>query len=478
MTDQYKNMMIALFVCAAAGVITFILLFIHPSVGNEERKLRVRFVDIDKINMGTRVTYGGKAVGEVSAVHEITGEKDHRFTHDGKVYPYELELYVDSSVHVFNSDEVTSRTSGLLGEKSVAIIPLPPKPGEKLQLIDNEVIYATEVGSVEETLRDFKSVATKLEEALDNVNRILEQMERDKTFTSISTIANNVADITEALHKPREVKEIFDSFHHLMTEASQAWNRVDHIIDNLNAAADHTREITAALDQPENLSKTVENVSDLSERAVASWDTVDVALGDIADTASNTKEISSKARDTWPAIDSAANNFAVVGSQATKAIDRVQIIIDNIASGEGTLGQLFMRDDLYLDLKAIFNKAEVIANDVNHYGLLFHLDKRWQRLRARRLNLLAQLSTPQQFRNYFNDEMDQITTSLSRVQMILEKETSLCPRGLLLDDKQFAKVYAELLRRVEGMEEALKMYNQQLVDEQLYTTELVLPICH
>ena len=116
-------------------------------------------------------------------------------------------------------------------------------------------------------------------------------------------------------------------------------------------------------------------------------------------------------------------------------------------------------------------------NDINHYGLLFHLDKNWQRLRARRLNLLCKLRSPQEFRNYFNDEIDQISTSLSRVSMVLENQGCVQMAPRLVQDYQFSKVFAELLRRVKQVEEELKLYNIQLVDEVAEITEFGTPCC-
>lgn len=428
MADQYKNMMIALFICAAAGIITFILLFIHPTVGDERKMLWIYFSDIDKVNVGTRVTYGGKAVGEVVAIHPLEGEKDHRLVRNGQVYLYAVELRVDSGVHIFSSDEVTLRTSGLLGEKSVAIIPQPPAEGVPLRDIEHEKIYAKETRSVEETLNEFKKIATKIEQVLDNVNRIVEQLDSDGTFHNIAHIASNVSDISMALNHPEQLSDI------------------------------------------------IGNIHTLSHRAVGSWDTVNIALADIAHTASNAKMISS-AINQPERLHGIVDNTYQLSHNLCVASPKLDAIIDEIYRGEGTVGKLVMGDELYLRVTSLLNKGEVIANDINHYGLLFNLDKGWQRLRARRMNLLARLSTPQEFRNYFNDEIDQITTSLSRVEMIVERNSSLYPCGLLLDDNEFAKVYAGLLRRVEGMEEALKMYNQQLVDQQLPTTELVPITC-
>lgn len=349
MIDQTKNIMIGLFVIAACTIVVFILLFLHPTVGDEGRSLRVRFADIDKINIGTQVTYGGKAVGQVISIREMAEASDERQAKDGQVYLYELELQVDSSVNVFNSDEIFLRTSGLLGERSVAITPQSPKPDEPLVNLNEQVIYAYDVGSVEETFKEIKEVAEKVQNALDSITTIVDDMVEGK-------VVEKFANALES-------------------------------IDN----------ITKALDQPDDWKAIITNVKDFTEN---------------------------------------------------------------------------LNDDLYLRFTSIMNKGEVIMDDINHYGLLFHLDKGWKRLRARRMNLVQKLCTPQEFRNYFNDEMDQITTSLSRVSMVLDKTECSPMWPCLLDDCDFRKVFSELIRRVEGMEEALKMYNEQLVECEVNKTEL------
>lgn len=132
-----------------------------------------------------------------------------------------------------------------------------------------------------------------------------------------------------------------------------------------------------------------------------------------------------------------------------------------------------MRDDLYLQFVSIINKVETLADDINHYGVLFNLDKDWQKLRARRANLLMTLSTPQQFRNFFNDEIDRITTSLSRVSRVMEETECIDPCGQLGEDRNFLKVFAELLRRVNVLEKNLENYNQQLMEVRVSETELI-----
>jgi len=376
--------------------VIFILLFIHPMVGDEGRVLRVRFSNIDKVNIGTRVTFGGRPVGEVVSIREIIEDPNPRATYDGQVYVYELQLAVDSSVDVYNSDEVSLRTSGLLGEKSVNITPLPPRSGVHLRLVNDEVIFADETGTVEDTFKEIKKLSDKFDIALDSFIDTLNDIKKNQVWEKIAGTFGNLEEITTALNKPSDWEEMLDNF------------------------------------------------TTLSHNLVNSWDTFDETLINIADTVVSAKEIT----------------------------DHGKVIVAKVREGEGTVGKLLMTDDLYLRVTSILSKGETILNDVNHYGILFHLDKNWQRLRARRLNLLQKLCTPQQFRNYFNDEIDQISTSLSRVYMVLDKtgKNSMCPN--LVRDYEFVKVFSELMRRVEDVEDQLKMYNTQLQDCNVQQTEL------
>ncbi len=371
MPDQAKNMLIGIFVTAACAIVVFVLMFLHPSVGDEGKLIRVRFANIDKISIGTRVTFAGKPVGEVITITELPDAETERKAINGYVYIYELTLRVDTGVAIFNTDEISSRTSGLLGEKSVAIIPRAVKPGEELRRVDEEVIYATESASLEETLKEIQGLSDKVEATLDGFLDALSTL-KDKKF----------------------------------------W-------DNLSQTATNINDITTALNDKEKWSDTLTHVHDISKNANS--------------------------------------------------------VIEKVNKGEGTLGKLLVKDDLYLRTTSVMSKAEIIMNDVNHYGILFHLDKGWQRLRARRMNLLQKLSTPQEFRNYFNDEIDLVSTSLERVSMILEQlgcQPAWCCYDLL-QNSEFAKVYAELLRRISALEEEVRLYNIQVVDTAVHQTELI-----
>lgn len=391
MADQLKNLLIGIFVVAAAAIFIFILMFIHPSVGDETLILRARFANIDKITVGTRVNFAGKPVGEVVEIRELPDVDTERKAINGYIYVYELTLRVDSGVRVFNTDEISSRSSGLLGDKSVAILPKPAKEGEEIRVVNDEIIYATETGGVEDAIKDLREIGTKFEDALDNVN------------SAFSTLHD-----------------------------SKFW-------DNLSGTAKHVNEIAKSLDQPKMWSETIGNIHQVSGKINKTWDTVDRSVANFDKTAQNTRSITEK-----------------------------------INTGKGTMGKIIAKDDLYIRFVALTNKAETVLNDVNHYGVLYHLDKGWQRMRARRMNLLQQLRTPQEFRNYFNDEIDQVSTSLSRVSLVMEQMNNLSCTGCydMLQNPDFVKTYAELMRRVGAIDESIKMYNQQVADTCIHETEL------
>lgn len=383
MADQAKNILIGIFVIAACAIIIFVMLFLHPSVGDEGQLLHVRFADIDKVTIGTRVTYAGKPVGEVIDIRSIDESPEKlREGVGGIVYVYELVLRVDSHVKVYNTDQIFLRTSGLLGERSIEISPVAIKPNQKtLVLVSDQVLYANEAGSVEETLRDLRSVGEKVGATMDAVKVAVDQFNQLKIVNKLDKTVQHLQNITNALDNPKMWRESLANLHAFTEKLDPLWERVDQAVVKL----DHT-------------------------------------------------------------------------------LNNIQIVTEETRSGRGSLGRIFMKDELYLQLTALLSKGQTLFDDINHYGLLYQNDKRWQRLRARRANLLYKLSSPQEFRNYFNDELDQIMTSLSRISMVIEeKECSCCPEDFMEGD-EFRIVFADLLRRVKEMEDSLKAYNEQLVD--------------
>jgi phospholipid/cholesterol/gamma-HCH transport system substrate-binding protein len=118
---------------------------------------------------------------------------------------------------------------------------------------------------------------------------------------------------------------------------------------------------------------------------------------------------------------------------------------------------------MYLRATAILSKADTLMNDVNHYGLLFSQNKGWQRQRLQRVTALNALDSPQGFRQYFEREVDQINTSMSRLSMLIDKANQTPEEAEIQNNDQFRKDFAELMRQSRELSDNLRLYNQQLM---------------
>ena len=144
------------------------------------------------------------------------------------------------------------------------------------------------------------------------------------------------------------------------------------------------------------------------------------------------------------------------------ASGNIDIITDDIATGKGTIGKLVKNDDMYLRMNAIFSKMDTLMNDVNHYGILFHLNKSWQRERLQKVTLLNSLDTPTAFRNYFEKEVDDVNMAMSRLSLLIQKAGSSKEQQNILKNDHFKEDFAQLLRDVDELANNLKLYNEQL----------------
>lgn len=136
----------------------------------------------------------------------------------------------------------------------------------------------------------------------------------------------------------------------------------------------------------------------------------------------------------------------------------LKTVANEISQGNGTVGKLLVGDDLYLQANAIMSKADSMMNDVNHYGVLFHLNKQWQRTRLQKVNQLNALQTPQNFRTYVQGEIDDINASMARISTLINQGES----SQVFQEAQFKKDFAELLRKSDELSDNLRLYNQQL----------------
>ena len=404
MTDQLKNILIGLFVVAAIIVGVSMIMFLEPTIGDGKKILHVRFSNISGINVGTRVLFAGKAVGEVHAIKVVPNARENPPEEGGVLYVYELTLKIDSKTNVYTTDEIAIRSTGLMGDRSIAIVPKVPPKGTALEPVKNQVLYASSSDLLESAVSKLTNVATKIGDTVQDIDDWFNQ-NKDNLSTAVKSFGNTMTQADIALTSVNEEKLI------------------PAIHQSVELFSDNLRLIRSSLDEDQLLHKIANLVEDMDE-AVA--------------------------------------GFNADGLQMFKNLN---VITRDIATGTGTLGRLIVSDDFYLRLSSIMGKVDTVMNDINHYGILFQYDKSWQKSRTKKANLLKALDSPAEFRSYFEGEVDTIQTSLGRLTELLDRAEDCDERQRIIQSEPFKRDFATLLRQVQALADGIKLYNEELVAE-------------
>ncbi len=238
MGDKFKAFWLGIFIIAGIAITTWLILFLKPSVGDGDLKLTARFSNIEKIEVGTRVTFAGKPVGEVSKIIEVEDPRQSPSDEFGNLYIYELTLKVDSSVHVFTYDEIIFSTSGLLGEKSIAIIPKAAPPGAPPpQEVTYEVLFARSTDKLEETLNQIGQVADRFGDTMDGFNTFLTENAQDFNV-ALKSFSATADEITLFMSDAKEEKLVermgrsLDNIHSLTDQISNGEGTLGRLINS------------------------------------------------------------------------------------------------------------------------------------------------------------------------------------------------------------------------------------------------------
>ncbi len=395
MNQSTKNFLIGVFVIAACVFIVWLVLFLHPSVGDGKKTFHVRFANINQLSIGTRVLFAGMPVGEIEAIEELYDARTQPTDSEGQVYFFQLTLKVDSSVVIYSTDQIAIQTSGLLGEKSINIIPKAPPAGVTPILITNQPIYASSEDPITKTLTELGDLSKKIGNTIDDVKNWFD---------------NNSDHISFAIQ----------SFGCAMDQAYLTISDVNEqrLVDEFKVA---TQNFNINMVKLHNAMQEMEDAE---------------VFKNVGITMQNMKNI-------------------------THSID---LVTTDIAEGKGTVGRLLKSDEMYLRFTSLLSKVDTLMNDVNHYGLLFHLNKGWQRLRTQRATLMNALQSPSEFRNFFEQEIDQINTAMSRLSTLIEKAEESRQKDEIMQSVPFKQDFSDLMREVDALGDNLRLYNQQLMD--------------
>lgn len=399
MSERQKTLLIGVFIAIAIALGISIILFLKPDVGDGKKLLHVRFSNIAGINVGTRVTFAGKPVGEVVAIAEIPEARTAAAHTNGLVYFYQLTLKIDSSVAVYTSDDIALRTTGLMGERSIAIL---PKVGKDAALVNGDILYATSVDPLE------------------------------NTFSQISRLTSQMYETVSQL----------DTW---MKENGQPLSSAIRSFDGMMAQAKTT---LGAVNDEKLVPVLRDSVGLLSENLK------------LLHTSLEDDQLLQKAGSVLEGLDASLSAFNAEGIQTLRHFEQIS---RDIAHGTGTIGRMLGSEDFYLRLTSITSKAETLMNDINHYGLLFQYDKGWQRSRTKKANLMQALDTPREFKAYFEGEVDTIQTSLGRLTELLERAGGQEERERILQSEGFKQGFMQFFNQAQALSDSIKLYSQKLV---------------
>ncbi len=397
MNQQLKNFLIGLFILGACVIVVSLILFLRPSVGDDKKTLHVRFANINQINIGTRVLFAGRPVGEVTRIEEVPNARELPPDKDGQIYSYELTLKIDSHIQVYTSDQISLQTSGLLGEKSIAITPIAPPPGITPLPVGEQTLFASSADPFKEIVDELSTFGHKIEGTLDDVRKWFDQNSENISF-AIRSFGCTMDQAYTTLHDINDKR----------------------VVDDFQTAA-------------QNFTITMRNFQDAFNQL--------------------------NANDFFVNSGTMMNNV----KNASFSFDR---IVQDIADGKGTLGRLLKGDEMYLRLTSILSKVDTMMNDINHYGILFNLNKGWQRLRMQRASMMNALCSPGEFRDFFEQEVDQINTSMARLSELIRQAENSPDSQEIFETAPFKRDFAELLREVNDLGDTLRLYNEQLMEAQ------------
>lgn len=231
---KIKTMIIGAFTVAGIAVVVWAIFFFKPSVGDNKQRLTVRFADIESIDIGTRVTYAGRPAGEVIAINQLLNARTKQADSFGLPYSYEVILALDSSVKVYSTDLIEMHTSGLLGEKSIAIIPQPFPPGETPKLVMGGVIYAQSADPLVGTLKSVAEAAAEVTRTLGIVSEILDD-NKDRINATIQNFSTTLEEITNLVYQANQL-DIVGSFNRAAIDISKMMNNTNQLVDQVRSS--------------------------------------------------------------------------------------------------------------------------------------------------------------------------------------------------------------------------------------------------
>lgn len=272
---------VGLFLLIGFGVIAaMIVTFGRLGQGMDDRyPLRVRFPNASGLVKGSSVLLSGASIGVVAEAPKLTGEN----------YDVEVGLLIRSAVKVPRNSTFQIRSSGMLGDSYVDV--LPPKQFTPADFATpNELIIGQRTGGLDE-------LTSKGSQMMDTLNSEVLK----KVSATLDEIKETTANLNDKLLSEKNLKNLEETF------------------ANLKKTTDE-------------FSKTAKDLDTMLTRA---------------------QEVVDSAKGTMKTIDGAAGELKLTLTDFRKTSESTRNLVSKATAGEGALGMLISDKKTAEDLRAL-----------------------------------------------------------------------------------------------------------------------------
>ena len=176
------------------------------------QEVRVRFRDINGVNLNSPVMFNGYEVGKVSEIRIVNQNGSTRL---------ELTLSLDENVRLRQGTKVYVKNLGLMGEKYVGLVSLDANAPI---LPPGTVLKGEEPANFEKLVQNGEVIADQIKEIAQNINDRLEKNKEnvDAIFQGLNDVLSQVHRIARQLDERLEVnREHIDRMMMHLDETSQ-----------------------------------------------------------------------------------------------------------------------------------------------------------------------------------------------------------------------------------------------------------------
>lgn len=272
---------VGLFLLIGFGVLAaMIIVFGRLGKGMEDRyEIRVRFPNASGLIKGSNVLLSGAQIGIVSQAPTLVGQN----------YEVEVGLLVRESVQVPRTSVFRIRSSGMLGDSYVDVVP-PAQFSPDDFAKPGELITGQRTGG-------FDELTSKGTEMIETLNR--------------------------------------------------------DVLTKVNASLDEIKDITASLNDKLLSDKNLKNLEDTFANLKRTTEDFSKTARDLDKMVNRTEEVVTSAKDTMKTIDGAAVELKLTLGDFRKTSDSARTLLTKATNGEGALGTLVSDKKTAEDLKAL-----------------------------------------------------------------------------------------------------------------------------